>query len=153
MSDIDFDGAADVAAAIEAAGGSIEDFDTGLKQRTPQGPMDIAAALGGPVRTYRFDVVIPGDTERDFTLDDVRQQAVQDALADILDAADGMPVDPDMTPAQNLRAVVGQTSIDLSTFRAAYLDVHDDPPTGWDIGPPADAHDLDDQDSVDIDVD
>lgn len=86
---IDFDGAADIADAIEQAGGDVRDFDTATVQRSNVGLGGMMDALmnGSSVRVYRFEVVIPGDTDRDIDLDDVQDdEDQQDEPAD--DAAD-----------------------------------------------------------------
>lgn len=151
MSDFDFDGAADIAAAIQAAGGRIQDFDAGKTKRQPRSALDFDAMLNPIVPVYQFSVVIPGGTTRDVDVDDDGDDETVQVLASLLEASDGMPVDEGMTPAQNLRAVVGQADIDLAKFREAYLDVYDEPPTGWDIGPPADDEGDEDQ-TTDIDI-
>jgi hypothetical protein len=136
---MDFDGAADIADAIEQAGGRVRDFDVGQAAPQPQGIIDLTALMKSSVTVYHFAVEVPSDTTRDIDIDQqdpVEREAIVSFLASMLEAGDGMPVDPDMTPAQNLRAVVGQTDYDLSMFREAYDRVHDDLPTGWDAGPP-----------------
>lgn len=92
MSDrpIDFDGAADIADAIDQAGGDVRDFDTATVQKSDVGLGGMMDAIlnGSSVRVYRFEVVIPGDTDRDIDLDDdVQDETDEDQQDDTADDA------------------------------------------------------------------
>lgn len=119
MKGVDLWAAARIDDAIEATGATVIDFD--VVRRPPQTPGEaLASSLGGhkPAQ-FQFTVDPKGlaavDTERADAPADVadRSRSAIDAvevdfLARMLDAAEGMPVDPGLTAAQNLRAVLGQ---------------------------------------------
>jgi hypothetical protein len=103
MSDIDFDGAADIAAAIEAAGGDITGFAVDEVQRDGGLSAMVASLAGGGKRSeYTFELSISGPTTRD--IPDI------DAGLNAEDAIDALRVAAYWTDDEGLDALTSDLS-------------------------------------------